>query len=156
MKKVIAYLLCLIALSACKNDNGDLGEPASKLEGINDSFKLVEVWQVDLQQTADNMRDVSSVMVKQNPSEITFNSQDFTYQLVTGDSPNYLNTASGIWAFDDNEYPSVINMQTDEGEELTLDLAATIRPSDALLQLQLSKVCGAIPSIGYLYKFERQ
>jgi Domain of unknown function (DUF5004) len=147
-------LLMVALLSACKPDKLVLDPPGSKLEGINDNFVLSEVIQVDpFVIGSGNSMDVTRVFSKGTPPTITFKSADFTYSATAGDGPDYLG-ASGTWSFDDNEYPTLINMNNGSSQYV-LKLLHTIRPQDEYLQVQLERSCGSTVTVIYQFKFAR-
>jgi hypothetical protein len=153
--KYLALLAGLaFALTACKPEEIILDPPPSKLEGINGTFTLEEVIQVDLSVLGgDNSLDVTSVFSQGNRPSITFNSSDFTYTYSAGDGPDYIGT-NGSWAFDNNEYPTLINMNY-AGSSYELKLLHTIRPQDAYLEVSYARTCGGSETVVYEFKFAR-
>ena len=158
MKIKAKYLLLLLltgvlVFSSCE-ERRTLDPAPSKLEGINDTFTLTTVVQVDqITSEFDNTLDVSSAFIGTNPSTITFNSEDFTWNYEPGDSPDYLG-AGGSWSFDDNEFPTLISVNNG-GTTFDLTLLRTIRPQDQTLEFQLDKSCGTTPTVSYQYTFTR-
>lgn len=157
LKGLIA-MLCMVGivtLNSCK-DRPELDEPGSKLEGINATWEMVEVMQVDIASLAQKPLDVSKAFVGTNPMKIKFNASDFTYTVTKGSAPNYFG-ASGKWAFDDNEFPTKITLTTNLGETKDLPLVRTIRPVDAYLNFSYSRTCANedAPYISYQFKFIR-
>lgn len=152
----LLFSLALVLLVlGCKPERATLGPPSSKLEGINDSFVLEKVIQVDMADALAPELDITDAYLGANPMVITFNSTDFTWNITENDSPNFMG-ASGSWAFDDNEYPTLINL-TDGSSGITqvLPLDATIRETDNLLKFTFSKGCGSDITVGYKYEFRR-
>jgi hypothetical protein len=154
-KTILLLLLTgLVVMTACKPDTPELQEPGSKLDGINDMFTLTSVVQVDqLTSEFENTLDVSSAFIGNTPATIMYNSADFTWTYTPGDSPDYIG-ASGTWAFDDNEFPTLITM-TEGANTYDLTLLRTIRPQDATLEFQLDRSCGGAPNVSYQYTFTR-
>jgi hypothetical protein len=147
-------LLIGLSLASCKPDKLVLDPPASKLEGINDSFTLSEVIQVDPAVLGSgNSLDVTAAFTKGAVPVIAFNSTDFTYAYTAGDAPNYLG-ASGTWALDDNDYPTLISMN-DGSRTYTLNLLHTIRPQDLYLEVRYQRSCGSSVAVIYDFKFAR-
>ena len=158
MKGKIKYLTLLLivalAISACKPDELVLDPPGSKLDGINDSFTLTEVIQIDpFVIGSGNYLDVTSVFTSGAAPTITFNSADFTFTFNAGDGPNYLGTG-GTWTFDNNDYPTLINMNDGTGQYV-LSLLHTIRPQDKFLEVQYERSCGTQVTVRYQFKFSR-
>ncbi len=147
-------LLVVLAISACKPDELVLDPAPSKLEGIHGTFSLSEVIQVDpLILTGDNTLDVTSAFKTGATPTITFDSDAFTFTFVAGDGPDYLG-AGGTWAFDNNDYPTQINMDNGQGQYV-LKLRRTIRPQDEALEVDLERGCGGSPTLVYQFKFAR-
>jgi Domain of unknown function (DUF5004) len=159
MKRIsFKYLLAMTALammlSACKPEKLVLDPAPSKLEGINGTFTLVQVVQVDENAapgTTDEL-NVSTAFIGTDAPSITFNSSAKTFTYNTGTSPDYLG-ASGTWAFDDDDYPSKVVMNN--GTQYDLNLLHTIRPQDEFLEVELTRSCGGAATLRYQYKFQR-
>ena len=156
LKIILSALILAATISSCKEDRPTLQPPGSKLEGINATFELYEVSQVDeLTLSFNKERDVTAAFLGTNPGTITFDSENFTYSVEANDSPNYLGT-EGTWAFDDNEFPTMITLNTSDGRTLELPMLATIRPQDQHLKFMLTKSCNGETNLSYKYNFKRQ
>ena len=159
MKNKAKYLLLLlltglVVMTACDPERATLEPAGSKLDGINDTFTLTSVVQVDqITSEFDNTLDVSSAFIGATASTITYSSSDFTWTYTPGDSPDYLG-AGGTWAFDDNDFPTKITM-IEGANTYDLTLLRTIRPSDQTLEFQLDKTCYGAPNLSYQYTFTR-
>ncbi len=147
------FLAVLVGLAGCKKEEYVLEDAPSKLEGINDTFVLTRVMQVD-QKTLnlDNSLDISSYFIGDTPASITFDAAASTFTLDPGTTIDYLG-ASGSWAFDDNEFPSKITLM-DGTDMVEVQLIQTIRPQDDL-QFQLDRYCSGALSVSYQYYFTR-
>lgn len=159
MKNIyIRFLLILIPgllFGSCEEQTYEFGEPFSKLQGINGTFVLSAVSQIDERTTAlDNSLDISDFFIGVTPAVISFNSTDFTYTLNSGTSPNFLGENSGSWRFDDNEFPTEI--QLGSGNPTSLLLNRTIREIDNTLEFQVSRFCSGTAGVSYRYIFTRQ
>lgn len=147
-------LLVVLSFTACKPDELVLDPPGSKLDGINAKFTLSEVIQIDpFVIGSGNSYNVTSVFTKGAVPTITFDSKAFTYSYVAGDAPNYLG-ASGTWTFDNNDYPTLINMN-DGSSQYVLKLLHTIRPQDEFLEVEYGRSCGSDVTVIYQFKFAR-
>lgn len=158
MKVNIKYwtlmLLLAAGIAACKPEDIVLDPAPSKLEGINGSFTLSEAIQVDPFVIGNgNSLDVTKAFTGGNAPSITFNSGAFTYTYSAGDGPDYLG-AAGTWAFDNNDYPTLISMN-DGVSQYDLKLLHTIRPQDEYLQVQYERGCSGTVSVIYQFKFAR-
>jgi hypothetical protein len=159
MKRIsFSYLLAFTALalmlSACKPEKLVLDPAPSKLEGINGTFTLVQVIQVDENAapgTTDEL-NVSDAFIGTDAPSITFNSSALTFTYNAGTSPDFIG-ASGTWAFDDVDFPSKVVMNN--GAQYDLNLLHTIRPQDEFLQVELLRSCGGSTTLRYQYKFQR-
>jgi hypothetical protein len=153
-KYTTLLLLALLVLGGCKPEELVLDPAPSKLDGINGTFTLSEVTQVDpFVLAGTNSLDVTSVYTAGTVPSITFSKSDFTYTYIPGDAPDYLG-GSGTWAFDDNDYPKYLTFTTGSGIIRTT-LLHTIRPQDEYLEFSLNRSCGGQTTIVYQFKFAR-
>lgn len=147
-------LLLGVGLAACKPEDLILDPPGSKLDGINGTFTLSEVIQVDpFVIGSGNSLDITSVFTGGGTPSISFNSSALTYTFVPQNGPNYLGN-SGSWAFDNDDYPTLITMN-DGTAQYDLKLLHTIRPQDEFLEVQYERSCGTTVSVIYQFKFAR-
>jgi len=158
MKKIFAHMLMATVIlgSSCKKDRPELDPPSSKLEGISSTWEMMEVVQVDIASLAQKKLDVSQAFIGAKAMKMTFNSSDFTYSVVPGFGPNYFGNG-GSWKFDDNEYPTMITLTTDNRETKILPLVRTIRTVDVFLNFSYSRTCvnDDAPYVAYEFKFIR-
>lgn len=156
LNRLSIIFLAIFALYSCRPEEpGALAAPESKLDGINDSFTLISVTQVDRRALGDESSlDVSDIFTS-NPTQITFSSSDFTYSVVPGSGPNFLGD-SGTWAFDDIEYPTTVTLTPAAGAEVVLWLNRTIRPRETMLEVEWVRSCSGAESVSYRYMFARQ
>lgn len=151
---LILFTLLVISFSSCdKNEIPPIGDPSSKVLGIQDDWTLTKVVQVDLLTPFnENSMDVSSVFIGDTPAAMNFDANNYTINY--GSSPEGLLGTGGTWAFDDNDYPTNITL-TSNGETFIVDLNRTVRETDTTLEFELKRVCGGIESISYKYIFAR-
>lgn len=161
MKKHIHQLVfSLVAFAVlaggCKKDRPTLEPAGSKLDGIHAEWQLFEVQVVDVASLQEARIEVTEAFSNGDPMTMKFNSDNFTYEIVKGNSPSYFGDG-GTWAFDDNEYPSEITLTTNGGKEIVLPLVRTIRPIDPYLNFSYQRLCSKEdkPYIGYEFKFVR-
>jgi hypothetical protein len=157
MKNIIQIaalsFLLVSFMGGCKKKNQDLDGPSSKLEGIQDVWVLDQVQQLD-PSNKDLIIDVTDVFKDSTPIELDVNSSDFTYSF-NRPNPLFLGT-SGTWKFDDNQFPTEIEMSGDAGVE-TVKLLQTIRTVDPKLKIQLTRFCGGgTSSTIYQFSFTRK
>ena len=149
---IISLILVITAFSGCKEDP-KLHPESSKLEGINATWVLTKVSQID-PGNKDEVLDVSFVFTEGDPVEMTINSAYFTYQFKNG-NPLYMGNA-GTWAFDDNNYPTLITINHDSKTE-EVKLLRTIRTVDQILSFELNRYCdGGTKTTTYQYEFTRK
>ncbi len=161
-----ALLLLVLGLcmSACTPDEiPPIGEPFSQVKGINGNWQLSSVVQVDeLKTGSGNRLDVSGLTVGDQPAVINFNSSDFKFNVTPGSSKIYF-PLSGTWAFDDNDFPSVINL-TVNNEVFALQMFSPVREFvDNTMQVKFIRpFCPGVSvpdktgAVSYIYTFERQ
>ncbi|HEX2898896.1 MAG TPA: hypothetical protein VHS96_04170, partial [Bacteroidia bacterium] len=83
-------LLLGVGLAACKPEDIVLDPPGSKLDGINGTFTLAEVIQVDpFVIGSGNSLDITGAFTSGTIPSITFNSTALSYTFTPGDGPNY-------------------------------------------------------------------
>ncbi len=164
MKYLYPILLALL-FTQCKEELKPIGEPFSQLEGINDTWQLTSIEQIDELDKGDNAPlDVSNIMMGTQAAIMTFNSSDFTYTLTPGTMRNFFPT-NGTWFFDDNDFPAVITLEN-SGAQFECKLQAPIRRESGEDELVIKYIrpignCtvledGLKGAVGYQYRFMRQ
>lgn len=157
IKTLLSLAMMAFVLQSCKpKEEFVAGEPFSSLKGINGTWAIDQVLQVDkLSTKSDNTLDVSAFFTGANPLQITFNSDDFTWSVSAGDSPNYLG-ASGTWSFDDNEFPSYITV-VEGAATKTFTLNRPVRENvDQYLDFTMERpACNGDVAVGYTFRFVR-
>lgn len=164
LRNIILLMAMAILWAGCQPDEPPpIGEPLSKLEGINDKFNLVKVVQVDerTRVPSNKFLDITEDFLGSSAISIEFNSGTFAYTYTPGDAPDYIG-GSGTWRFanakypdESNEYPEQVVLTNGSGE-VVLQLLKPIRPVDQLLEVKLGKSCDNAASVGYIFTFERQ
>lgn len=160
----IAFLfMTTIFLSHCVKKDYTLDPPPSKVDGLNGTWKLYSVIQVDEVSLAKGERDISKFYIGDESidvMEVTFKSSDKTFVLVPGEiGRNYL-PSSGTWVFDDDNYPQYIYLKDEGGVITTLKLQGPTRPVDTELKFSFQRFCSINgleqEYVGYRYEFNRQ
>lgn len=168
MKKLfnLRLLLILISLSTvvgCKEEQDlQLGEPFSKLDGINDTWILASIVQIDGLATDPTKRqlDLPEDFIGDSPMSITFDSTAGTYSVQSGNTILNLLGDSGTWSFDDDNYPTSISFNG-----TVWNLLAPTRRVDNTLKISTAHYCTIVDDTGaqvpaatvsYIYTFERQ
>jgi hypothetical protein len=157
---LLGLSLLIILVSNCKKTY-TLDPPPNQVEGINGTWILEAVIEVDEFDLAKPSRDISSFYTGDDVTvmTVTFNSTDFTFEFTPGDKgQNYL-PSSGIWEFDDNAFPQFIFLTDDDGMKTTLYLKGPTRPQDQLLKFSFNRSCvidgEETEYVGYGYEFNR-
>lgn len=148
-------ILALFSIIACKKEKLELDPPSSKIEGISDTWVLKEVTQVDEANPLFPEMEVSEAFIGNQALEMSFESTNFTYSVEEGDCPNYFGT-TGTWSFDDNEFPTLVNIVHD-GKEEVLQLLRTVRTVDQTFEFQYVRTCeNGKRVVSYKMVFERK
>ena len=158
-----SIFLGLLLFGNCTKKTYTLDDPVSKIEGLNGSWTLYSVVQVDEISLSKDERDISSFYIGDGTVEVlevTFKSSDKTFEIVLGDiGRNYLPT-SGTWSFDDNNFPQFIYLEEDNGTVTTLKLQGPTRPQDQKLKFSFQRSCTILGEekeyVGYRYEFNRK
>jgi hypothetical protein len=157
--------LLLFGFSACQETKDLVLEaPMSKITGISDTWKLSKVVQADLLTNIPERSelDLSNLYIGTEPMSISFTA-DGNYTLTPGTTLNYIG-GSGTWSFNNNDYPTQINLVSN-GVNTTLQLFAPTREVDNTLEVGAIQYCSvpdnngvlqATPAVGYMYIFDRQ
>lgn len=160
MKKLL-YIAIIASLAACKPElKGELGEPFSKVEGINGDWQLVSFSQRDENNPIKEIRDLSEyyIVPGEDATRIHFNSTDFTYQVEPGPGRNFFGI-SGTWSFDNNTAPSFLYLEQ-ENDTLEIKLGSMPRIFDQQLNLELPRYCtdnngNRSATVTYIFNIQR-
>jgi hypothetical protein len=158
MKQILCFMLgCVLLLSACKKDPiPPIGDPASKLEGINGSWRLTKLEQYDENVAVDDKYlDITEYFLAggANPS-LTFNSSAKTFTYDAAGVPNYLGT-TGSWRFDDDAAPLFIYATSSGSAEQTWQLGGPTRPVDQQFSILVKRGCVDDSKYYYRLTFSR-
>jgi len=157
---VLAVLAVTVALQGCQDDDREIGEPWSHVEGITaTSWILTEVDLIDEGNPSRPRRSLSRFFAGgDNPTTLNFTA-DGHFVSVPGDGGQVF-PVDGTWAFDLNEAPRRV-IFTDENGTISANLGAPVRLVDPELRLEVVKrtclVDGEVkPALGYRFTFTRQ
>ncbi len=157
-KSVFLALIVTLLFAGCQEDEYEIGEPFSKLEGINGSWEISQVNQVDFtnRPVFDISIDVSELIIGSDPMSINFNSETTKYTIEAGTTSNLLGDG-GNWYFDDDQFPTAITFVRNDGTQTTVQMIGTVRIVDNELRFEISKDCSSVesPEFGYEYVFQR-
>jgi len=144
------------ALVSCNNDDeAEIGEAGNKLEGINATWVLVEAEIQDDNDINKQTRSVFDYYGAGVPPEIAFNSNSFSFTTTANGKRNFFGSG-GTWAFDDNDYPTMITLNDDLLGIIEVQMTATIRPQDSRLKLNYARDCGGDVYATYFFEYERK
>lgn len=150
----------LVLLQACKDDDREIGEPWSHIEGLTaNEWILTDAEIIDEGNPSRPRRSLSTFFLGgDNVLTLKFEA-DGTFASVPGDGGQVF-PLSGTWSFDRDEAPRFINM-VDGNDNLVANLGAPVRIIDPQLKLELIKksciVDGDVrPALGYRFTFNRQ
>lgn len=158
-------LIGVFAVSCSDDDDkAEIGEPFSKVEGMDGTWTIGMVNQIDEQSVLRDAKDLSEYFIipGEQALEMTFDDGDFTYDVVPGTGSNPFGDG-GTWTFDDIDYPTELwLMPTDQSDTLSFALGQPVYAHSPDLYLNLNKYCvdGAtgdeVLILAYEYKFIRQ
>ena len=156
----ILNLVLIIGLGAsligCKPESTvPIGEPGSKLEGIDATWSIVAVQIVDNNTINGDSISLTNYYTDGEVPTIAFDSETKQYSVSDGGKRNFFGT-SGTWEFDDPDYPTLINLTTDEGVQRTLTLTSTVRPQDPRLRVNFERQCDDKAYATYYFEYTRQ
>lgn len=155
--KTLSFFAIVAMAASCKPTiDAEIGAPGSNLDGINAEWKMVAAQIVDNRSlNGDSISIMSYYKSADTAPEITFNSATFEYSVVDNGKRNFFST-NGTWAFDDEEYPTLITLTTAEGQEIVLNLTRTIRPQDTRLMVNYERNCDTEAYATYYFEYERK
>ena len=170
------FALALTALSACKKERPEIGEPFSKVDGLSDAWVLTKVIQIDEANPLKESRDLSEYYGLASGStglsvlEIEFKAEDHSFRMAPGPGKNFLAPGfkdplssdslrlKGAWAFTNELNPSFaetapegIQLINEMSDTVAVMLEAPIRPFDQELALKIMRC-----KLSYVYYFTRK
>lgn len=162
MKKYY-YVFIALAFWACEDPvKGDLGQPSSKIDGIDGSWQLVSVIQTDEKAPNKRTLDLSQYY---DAFVLNFDKTDFSFHqdstLVTSGN-NFFGT-SGTWAFYNSQfseydltYPDGLRIVDASEDTTNFTLGSPIRIYDETLNLKLYRECEGENTMSYQFIFDRK
>ncbi len=137
LNRIFYLIFCLLALSACKDDETPIGEPFDKVQGLTASdWAISEVFLVDEGNPAKPERNISDQVIDAStPLELSF-SADGSF---TASTENSFFPLNGTWSFDDQNAPTKIVLVAPDGTATTAPLGGPTRISDTQLKINFVK-----------------
>jgi len=162
MKKYY-YVFILLVLLACEDPiKGDLGQPLSKIDGINGSWELVSVIQTDEQAPNKRQLDLSQYY---DAFVLNFDKSNFSFFIdsTLAISGNNFFGNSGTWAFYNSQfseydliYPDGLRIVNPLSDSINFTLGSPIREYDQILNLKLYRECEGEHTLSYQFIFDRK
>lgn len=158
-KYLILPLLALVALAAgCKRTEFiPVGEPFSHYKGIQGTYKLYKVVQVDeVTSNINKTLDVTDLYVVPGGQNMSITFADSTVSVNAGDTPNYLTTGTAAmkWHFDEPAAPTYVIATDDQGNSSQWKLLNPVRePFDKQLNLVVQRTYAGKLSVSYQMYF---
>ena len=86
-KQIIFALVLSISVIACKPEPKELGPRASQVEGLNGTWVLSKIDQIDVNvelafQESDTLLDVTSALLTSTPMEISFDKSSRNFEIL--------------------------------------------------------------------------
>ncbi len=160
---ITIFTILVIALVACEPvEYGELGDPFSKIEGIEGSWIATEIIQVDETALAQGglytEMDLTNLFNFSNYT-ITFhvdaNNAPSTFTVASGGAPSFIDT-TGTWTFDNNELPAEV-LYTHPDSLLFTSKMRLIAPPRELspLRMKFQRFSGGKLIVSYQYTLEK-
>ncbi|NEN23758.1 hypothetical protein G3O08_09620 [Cryomorpha ignava] len=142
IKKIVLLfylMIALVAIQGCKEEEPEIGEPFSKIEGLTATDWIIsEVFLVDESNPAKPERNISNFYTGgSNLLAVSFKS-DYTFSVTPGDGLNFFPDA-GTWSFDRNDAPREIILVSTDGVTTVAPLGGPTRISDQQLKINFVK-----------------
>lgn len=154
------FLACTVLFTtACKEDEAEIGEPFSKVEGITATdWILDEVFLVDEGNPSRPERNISENTVSDDDPLILSFEQDGTF---TSNAPNPFFPSTGTWSFDNASTPTKIIFVDAGGNTTDAPLGGPTRISDSQLKINFTRQTCNIDGeekavLGYRLVFNRK
>ncbi len=155
----ILALSALFLVQACKEDEGDIGEPYSKVEGLTaNDWVFEQAFVIDEFNPSGPQRDITPFYSQGEPLRLSFGS-DGTFSVIPGSGKNVF-PDNGTWQFfPDENAPTEIRV-TDGSGVTRMRLAGPTRITDQQLRIRfVTKICEfegeTKPVVGYRFVFNR-
>ena len=152
--------LLAMGLVGCEDDDEEIGDPFSKIEGLTATDWIVEeVYLVDESNPAKPEKSITDYYTSGDTRmEMDFNT-DGTFTVTSGDGLNFF-PPSGTWSFDNDAAPTKIVLISEDGEVTDAPLAGPTRITDEQLKIQLVKYFCQVDGVskgvlGYRLVFNR-
>lgn len=135
--RIFFVLALTAALTGCKEDEAEIGEPFDKVEGLAATdWVMHEVFLVDEGNPSRPERNLSALVISEDePLSLSFNT-DGTF---TSSTENNYFPLTGTWSFDDQYAPTEIILVAPDGTTTIAPLGSPTRINDAQLKINFTK-----------------
>ncbi|MEL6534829.1 MAG: DUF5004 domain-containing protein [Bacteroidota bacterium] len=160
MKKVLILAFTVaLAVGGCRPEPfAPIGEPLDRVAGLEGSWNIVSVTQIDEikmdLEEPDFSKDVTNLFGFFDYA-VNFESAG-SFTVTPGEAPNFVGVTEGTWAFDDPDYPTELQLTATGGTEPSATFALNRLPQEDLnLELRFERYNGDELVLSYVYVFEK-
>tara|TARA_R110002124_G_scaffold204981_1_gene371297 strand:- start:846 stop:1328 length:483 start_codon:yes stop_codon:yes gene_type:complete len=153
----LLIIFCLASLISCKPDDPkSIGPKYDTSEGISGSWEIHSLEVVDETLPVPETRDISDYFITQNSKlGISFNVEDNSYTVDNAQEPANPFGSTGLYSFDDPDYPSQMTLFSSTQDTVVLHLNNIVRSIDPYMGYKIKKeACGGLYA-SYIYTFRR-
>jgi hypothetical protein len=153
---LLAGLLLILVVTGCKKEYPEIGDYPSKVEAMQGTWKAEKVIQVDydaLEKGENLFQWDMSGQFNLTDFTIKFNA-DKTFE-ISGTAHNFAKINGGTWAFDNDAFPSQIEIT----DGTTTDVFAVIAPPKSgfdMCTISYDRLSNGKKIIGYQYYLKKQ
>ncbi len=160
----IFFIVLATAFAACEPvEYGELGEPFSKIEGIEGTWIATEVIQVDetaLAQggmyTEQDLTDLFNFTSYSITFDVDANNLPSNFSVTSSGAPSFIDT-TGIWTFNDNDFPTEVLFTHPDSSLFSSKMRLITPPRDQNpLRMKFQRFSGGKLIVSYQYTFEKQ
>ena len=155
------FLVGSIAFYNCKPENdAEIGTPFDKVEGLQGTWEISNAVLIDEQSILKEETDLNPFYTSDpsNMLSISFMEDDSTFQVNPGSGKNYFGT-SGIWKYDDPEFPQfiyLIQMDSTGYDTTMLQMGSIVNPYSTQVRLRYPRYCDGTNVSSYEFTFVRK
>jgi len=160
MKKILILAFAVaLAVGGCRPEPfAPIGEPLDRVAGLVGDWNVVSVTQID--EVKLNLEEPDFSKDVTNLFDFFEFAVSFTeggaFTVAPGDAPNFVGVTEGTWAFDDPDYPTVLQLTEAGGTEPSATFALNRLPQEDLnLELRFERYNAGELVLSYVYVFEK-
>ncbi len=158
MKRISIFILVIAAFWACKPEPyKEIGPQYDLATGISGSWTVDMVEGVDLTLPVPEARDISDFyLAAANPLGLTFDANSAMYTVVNPETPGNIFGQGGTFAFDNNEFPTLLSLYESSNDTIVVNLLNMVREIDLSMGLSYTRNNCGTDYFRYNYTFKRQ